>query len=202
MHVAEANKIMALSIVTPIKNGEYLPKFIALNKSYIQQHPLLVVDSGNGDALKPFASYYLKQNMPFWDARKLAYQQVQTDLTLNLDADVIIPDGYLEQAIEKLQTKNVAAISIFYEEVNHCQGALEYGVSIWKTNILKQLYDYSIEKTFTPKIVKVAPKVWSNLNNGWCECTYMWRKIKDAGFQLETLSMRAKHLHIYGKVNL
>jgi hypothetical protein len=86
-------------------------------------------------------------------------------------------------------------VSIFYEDVNHCQGALEYGVSMWKTQVLRQLYDFSMDKVMDGKIVKVGSMTYSTLNNGWCECTYLWRKLKASGGRLETLPYyRAKHL--------
>jgi len=196
MHNGEADRIMSLSIVTPIKNGEYLPQFIASNKKRFRKYPLLVVDSGDGDALKSYAHYYIKRDMPFWEARKHAYNKVQTQFILNLDADVIIPDGYLKDAISLLESK-VDVVSIFYEDVNHCQGALEFGISVWKTEILKRLYDFSFEKIFSKEIVKVGQNIYSTLNNGWCECTYMWRKLAQADGKLETLAYRAKHLHQY-----
>jgi uncharacterized protein (DUF2237 family) len=182
-----------LTIVTPVKNPVDINSFICGNQKFFTVFPLIVVDSGGGEPLKEFAKKYMKADVPFWEARKLGYTFVETPYTLNLDADVILPDGYIQEAV-KLLGEKADAVSIFYEDVGHCQGALEFGVSIWKTKLLRYLYDFTMDKVADGRIVKVGSIAYSTLNNGWCECTYMWRKLKDAGGKLETLPYRAKHL--------
>ena len=183
-----------LTIVTPVKsvNLSTLTAFIEANVKVLKEHPFVTIDSGGGDTLQSIATTYLRKNVPFWIARKLGYEHVQTEHILNLDADVVIPKGYIKEAIEIL--KKADAVSIFYEDVAHCQGALEFGVSIWKTEVLRKLYDFSMDKVMDGKIVKVGAMAYSTLNHGWCECTYMFRKLKMAGGRLETLPMRAIHL--------
>lgn len=186
--------LFMLTIVTPVKCGDpsILTAFIEGNMKVLKEHPFVVIDSGGGQSLQSIATTYLKRNVPFWTARKLGYEYVQTECILNLDSDVIVPKGYIEQALEVL--KNADAVSIFYEDAGHCQGALEFGVSIWKTNVLRELYDFSIDKVMDGKIVKVGSMAFSTLNHGWCECVYLWRKLKENGYKLETLPYRAKHL--------
>lgn len=184
---------MALSIVIPIKNPPDLDCFIKGNTLIFSEHPPIVIDSGGGEALEKFASIYKKENLKFWEARKLGYSFADTPYVLNLDADVIVPNVYIEEAVKLLETK-AEAVSIFYEDVAHCQGALEFGCSIWKTEILKKLYDFSMNTVTDGKIVKVGSMAYSTLNHGWCECTYLWRKLKNSGGRLETLPYRAKHL--------
>ena len=66
---------------------------------------------------------------------------------------------------------------------------------MWKTQVLRRLYDFSMDKVMDGRIVKVGSMAYSTLHNGWCECTYMWRKLKLSGGRLETLPYyRAKHL--------
>jgi len=182
-----------ISIVIPVKNPVCLRDFVQENLWAFKEYPLIVIDSGGGELLQSFAQTYIKKDLKFWEARKLGYQYVKTKYILNLDSDVIIPKGYLKEAI-KLLERNIDAVSIFYEDVGHCQGALEFGISIWKTDVLKKLYDFSMEKVQDGKIVKVGSMAYSTLNNGWCECTYMWRKLKFYHGRLETLPFRAKHL--------
>jgi len=183
-----------LTIVIPVKNPSCLDLFMEKNAKIFSQYPLVVIDSGGGEKLKEIATVYISKDLSLWEARKLGYEQVKTPYLLNLDVDVVPPEGYIESAL----ALDADAITIFYEDVNHCQGALEYGVSIWKTEVLRSLYDYSTNRTFGD-IVKVGSMHYSSLNNGWCECTYMWRRLKDNGYKLETLPMRAQHLK--SKVN-
>ena len=185
--------MQALSIVVPVKNPPNIQAFITGNASLFKNGSLIVVDSGGGEALEKLAKIYVKKDLKFWEARKLGYSHVQTSHVLNLDCDVVAPEDYVEDAITLLETK-ADAVSIFYEDVVHCQGALEFGVSIWKTEVLRRLYDFSMDVVSDGKIVKVGSQAYSTLNNGWCECTYMWRKLKLSSGRLETLSYRAKHL--------
>jgi glycosyltransferase involved in cell wall biosynthesis len=183
----------SLSIVIPVKNPPSLEAFIEGNAGLFSKSPLIVIDSGGGEALEKHAEIYVKKDLNFWEARKLGYTHIRTPYVLNLDADVIVPDGYIAEALNLLETK-AEAVSIFYEDVAHCQGALEFGVSVWKTEVLRQLYDFSMDKVMDGKIVKVGLMAYSTLNHGWCECTYMFRKLKQNGYRLETLPFRAKHL--------
>jgi len=183
-----------LTVVTPVKNPLNLKAFIDGNSKLLSKYPLIVIDSGGGEPLKPIAKIYIARKMPFWEARKLGYTYVQTPYTLNLDTDVILPNNYVEDALSLLEKAKADAVSIFYEDVAHCQGALEFGASMWKSEILKKLYDFSMNIVSDGKIVKVGSMTYAALNNGWCECTYMWRKLKNAGGRLETLPYRAKHL--------
>jgi glycosyltransferase involved in cell wall biosynthesis len=182
-----------LSVVIPVKNSPSLEVFIKGNLRLLENNEVIVVDSGGGEQLEKLCTKYIKKDVSFWEARKLGYAHVSTQHILNLDCDVVVPEGYVEDALALLQNK-AEAVSIFYEDVNHCQGALEYGVSMWKTQVLRQLYDFSLDKVMDGKIVKVGSMAYSTLNHGWCECTYMWRKLKLSGGRLETLPYRAKHL--------
>lgn len=186
------------TIVIPVKNPPDIDSFIVGNKQLFAKCSMIVVDSGGGERLSAYSDIYEKRDCSFWVARRWAYDRVKTKLTLNLDADVILPPKFLQTATALIQEK-VAAASIFYIDVGHCQGALEFGASLWRSSVLKKLYDFSFDVALPGKIVKVGEYSYAALNNGWCECTYMWRKLKDAGLKLETvdgLSLnRAVHLH-------
>jgi len=182
-----------LTIVIPVKNPPDIKGFLKGNKHLLKRNAVVVVDSGGGEALESIAKTYVRQNLTFWEARKLGYECVKSPYVLNLDADIIVPEGYVDGALALLRAE-VDAVSIFYEDVGHCQGALEFGVSIWKTEVLRRLYDFSLDLVLDGKITKVGTQAFSTLNNGWCECTYLWRKLKQNGYRLETLPYRAKHL--------
>lgn len=189
-----------LSIVIPVKNPPDLQGFITANKSLLASDAhKIIVDSGGGSRFNTARNLgflpllYKFRDVPFWEARRIGYEYAVTPFILNLDVDVIVPESYVEDGLALLK-KEADAVSIFYENVNHCQGALEFGVSIWKAEVLRRLYDFSMNKVMDGKIVKIGSQAYSTLNNGWCECTYMWRRLKLTGAKLETLPYRAIHL--------
>jgi hypothetical protein len=185
--------MQTLTLVIPIKNPPAIQQFLEENTNVLNEYPLIVIDSGGGELLTSHPNaHYVQRNIPMWEARQLGYSLVQTPFTLNLDCDVVVPESYIPEGLELLNTK-ADAVSIFYEEITH--GTLEYGVSMWKTDILRKLYDFSYGVISDGKIVKVGSQAYSTLKNGWCECIYMWRKLKACGGRLETLPYyRAKHL--------
>lgn len=184
---------MVITVVIPVKNPINLSEFIKRNETILLSNIVVVIDSGGGELLKDYADIYLQRNMTLTEARKYGYSFVNTEYTLNLDSDVVFPSSFIDFALSLLNEHgNVGAVSIFYENVVHCQGSLEFGISLWRTKLLKELYDFSFQKN--GQIVKVGPSHFASLNNGWCECNYMWRKLKNAGWRLETLPVRAIHL--------
>jgi hypothetical protein len=149
------NKI--LTVVLPLKeNQEILEKFIEGNRELLTNYPLIVIGFGN---------------LP--EARKYGISLVQTSFTLNLDSDVIIPLDFIEEALKEFQDDKVVVISIPYE--SDIQGHLPFGPSLWRTEILQELYDWEFGK-------------------GDCECRYMWEKVKSLGYKIVELDMKAKHL--------
>lgn len=180
-----------LTIVIPVKNPPNINMLIEKMESLLKPNLLVVIDSGGGDALRKFCWKYFQKKCSMWEARKRGYSEVKTPFTLNLDSDTVLPKGYVEEALDKLMKDEAEAVAIDYETL---QGHYAFGTSMWKTEVLKKLYDFSMQLVSDGKIVKVGSQAYSTLNNGWCECTYMWRKLKQAGGILETLPMRAKHL--------
>jgi hypothetical protein len=183
-----------LTILIPVfEKTETVQKFLELNEEILKSNILIVIDSGGGSALKKFAAHY--EEFPRGDlglARRHGINLAETEFIFNLDVDTVVPVSYINDATQILElNKDVFAVALDYENL---QGHLAFGTSAWKTDILKKLYDYSIQKVSDGQYVKVGSHIYSNLNNGWCECTYMWRKLKASGGRLETLPMRAKHL--------
>lgn len=183
-----------LTVAIIVKNPPNAKEFLETNRDYLQENFVIVVDSGGGESYEAFADIYEKKDLNLTDARKYIISLLQTPYVLILDADVIIPQGYPEAAIKLFQENRADAVSIFYEDVAHCQGGLEFGCSIWKTRVLQSLYDFSYSLSISKTAIKVGPHYWATLHNGWCECMYMWRKIKDNNLLLETLPYRAVHL--------
>lgn len=180
-----------LEIIIPIKNPKFLNKFINGNREIFNDYPVIVIDSGGGEKLKEFASTYIQCAVSLWEARKIGYDKAVEKFVLNLDSDVIIPRHYITMALKMMiEDEKIGAISIFFEEMMH-RGVLEYGASIIRTDLARKLYDYKPE---IGEIRKISPSHYVQLNHGYCECLYMWEKIQEAGYKVETLPIRAKHL--------
>lgn len=174
------SKLRELSVVIPVKRREGfnpVPLFIKqMNWLWQTEATIIVIDSGGGEALKPFAHKYIQQNVSLWEARKLGYENIETLYTMNLDDDNIVPKDYVLKALNILsENSNVIAVAIDYEVL---LGHYGFGTSVWKTEWLKQLYDW-------------------NKGSSLCECCWMWSKIHRANKRLETLPYRAKHLKPY-----
>jgi len=166
---------MTVAIVIPVKNPRWLDEFIEQNKEILTKYPVIVIDSGGGEKLKEFARVYIEKDVHLWDARKIGYSYASEPYILNLDADIVLPKNYIERAIRILEGMEImGAVSVFFETINRNRGMLEYGCSVWKTEILKQLYDWK--------------------GQGPCECFYMWDKLQQEGLLIGTLCFRAKHL--------
>jgi len=161
-----------LTIVIPVKNPLDIDSFISGNKIYLEKYNVIVIDSnGAGKELKGYSSYINKE-MSMTQARKVGYSLVITPYTLNLDVDTILPNNFIDFALSLLKNKNVVVVAIDYE---NCQGHYAFGTSLWKTDILKKLYDYKE-------------------GNILCECIFMWRKVLQNKNKIETLPLRAIHL--------
>lgn len=171
-----------LTIVIPVyENPKIIKEFIIGNEKILTENRVIVVNRKGGEELKPFSTKWIYRDTPFWEARREGLDLVETEYTLCLDSDTILPDGYIEEALTILQLRRfVAVVAIDYEDL---QGHLAFGTSIWRTAILRGLFDWSKNKDNSPKE---------------CECVYMWSKVRRSKFKVETLDMRAKHLKIEG----
>jgi cellulose synthase/poly-beta-1,6-N-acetylglucosamine synthase-like glycosyltransferase len=165
------------TIIIPVKNPKHLNEFIIQNKAILDYYPVIIIDSGGGLKLSAIKSrlYYFR-DVDFPTARKLGGQLSFTKYCLHLDCDAVLPENYINEA-EKILDNNpeVAVVSIEYENL---KGHLGFGTSLWRTKIFNELYDFTIEY----------------IDFGICECLYMWRKVLEHGYKIETLNCRAKHL--------
>lgn len=171
-----------ITIILPVfEEPEIVAKFITHNKKLLKKYPVIVINKKGGDILKEYASFYRKTNCPMigWPldrSRKFLIQRVQTQFTLILDVDVLLPTNFVKEALKKFNKPKVAVVALNYEKP---QGHLAFGPSIWRTKILQKLYDW---------------KFWKQP----CECMYMWNKVNRENHKIETLNMKAKHLKLLG----
>ncbi len=185
-----------LTTVLPVKEPQFLQNFIEANYELLQTYPLRVIDSGGGGLLRnvvlsnPKGGCYIQENLSMWEARKKGYQDVATPYILNLDDDTVLPASFIPEALKLLQV-GADCVAIDYGPP---QGHLAFGASIWRRELLQKLYNYSIRKCITADLVQVGSDRFSNLDNGWCECTYMWARLRADGGKLATLPMAALHL--------
>jgi len=187
-----------LTIVIPIKDPPNLDRFITENSALLKsQAHKIIVDSGGGNKFQDARSLgflpllYEGRDISLWEARKFGYEYAVTPFTLNLDCDVVPPMAYIQEALTLLRTDKANAVSIHFEPIY--TGHLEFGVSIWKTDILRKLYDYPPKQV--EKLIKVGKQEWvTAFQCGFCECSYMWSRLLNSGGRLETLPYKAKHL--------
>jgi len=181
-----------LTIVTPVKHPKpsHLDIFLKANEWLLKPNRFVVIDSGGGEKLKEFCWRYIQKDVSLWEARKLGYADA-TRIILNLDCDVVPPLEYVKEAYRLLEEDKADAISIHFNPIY--TGHLEFGVSMWKAEVLRKLYDYPPKPV--EKLIKVGKQEWVvAFQSGFCECSYMWSKLLSHGGRLETLPYRARHL--------
>jgi len=180
-----------LTIVIPIKDPPDLERFIRENLKVLSASKKVVIDSGRGEQLGRLPNTLLFQKrVPMWEARRIGYEEVRTPFTLNLDADTILQNSYVLDSLNVLRKNSCDAVAIDYDPP---QGHYAFGTSIWRTELLKKLYDYPPKAV--EKLIKVGEQEWiTAFQNGFCECTYMWARLIRSGGRLETLGYKATHL--------
>jgi len=184
-------QLQDLTVVIPVKAPPDVDKFIIGNLSILSVTWKVVVDSGGGEPLRHLPNtIWLQREASMWEARRLGYEKVETPFTLNLDADTILPNGYVQESLNILRENSCDAVAIDY---NPPQGHYAFGTSIWRTELLKELYDYPPKAV--EKLIKVGEHEWvTAFQNGFCECTYMWARLLRSGGRLGTLGYKATHL--------
>jgi hypothetical protein len=180
-----------LTIVIPVKDPPDLQRFVRENLEVLSASKKVVIDSGRGEQLGSLPNTLLFQRqVPMWEARRIGYEEVRTPFTLNLDVDTILPNGYVLDSLNVLRNNSCDAVAIDYDPP---QGHYAFGTSIWRTELLKKLYDYPPKAV--EKLIKVGEQEWiTAFQNGFCECTYMWTRLIRSGGRLESLGYRAIHI--------
>jgi len=168
-----------LNIVIPVKDKEEIvSEFIEGNRDTLSKYKIIVINTKGGEQLKQYSYIYINDiegKYTMSKARKLGLGLVDTEYILNLDTHVILPKYYINASIILMDSNNdVGAISIDHKKL---MGHLGFGQSIWRTKLLRELYDWKEE-----------------YKNYCCECFYMWSKLYGTKYKLETIAnMRCKH---------
>jgi hypothetical protein len=164
-----------ITVVIPVKEDPKLvDEFIKHYLTMLLFNSVLVFDGGGGEALEEYADYYEKTDVSFWEARKKGISMVKTKYTFNIDVDTFVTKEYFDKAIKLLESDpSISAVAINYDP--DIQYHLAFGTSIWRTSVLKELYDWHLEK------------------HKDCECLYMWKKVEEKGLKVGTLPFSAVH---------
>jgi len=180
-----------LTVVIPVRAPPDLDGFIKGNLSILSMIRKVVVDSGGGEPLGQLPStHWLQRKVPMWEARRLGYEEVKTPFTLNLDADTVLPNGYVQESLNIIRKNLCDTVAIDYDPP---QGHYAFGTSIWRTELLKKLYDYPPRAV--DRLIKVGEQEWvTAFQNGFCECTYMWARLLRSGGKLENPGYKARHI--------
>ena len=180
-----------LTIVIPIKDPPDLQRFVRENLEVLSATKKVVIDSGRGEQLGRLPNTLLFQKqVSMWEARRMGYEEVRAPFTLNLDADTILPNGYVQESLKVLRKNSCDAVAIDYDPP---QGHYAFGTSIWRTDLLRKLYDYPPKAV--EKLVRVGEREWvTAFQNGFCECTYMWARLIRSEGTLENLGYKATHI--------
>jgi hypothetical protein len=165
-----------ITVVIPVKETpELVKEFIDHYIGMLSFNPLIVFDAGGGEALEEFADHYEKTDISFWEARRKGISMVKTKYIFNVDVDTFVAKEYFDLAIKLLEENpDIAAVALDYA-YPYVQNHLAFGTSIWRTSILKELYDWHLERRKD------------------CECKYMWKKVLAKGLRVETLPFIAIH---------
>lgn len=170
-------KDQSLTINIPVlQKPSIIAQLMIGNKDLFSKYPLIVINRNGGERLKPIADVFIAQESPLPFARRFALALTNTKYVLCLDSDVILPQRYVPEALSKLNAYNdIAAVALDYDVM---RGHLSMGTSIWRTEVLRKLYDWHM----------------TNKQTDVCECAYMWKKLREHGHRVETVNMRAIHL--------
>lgn len=161
-----------LTIVVPVKNPKKFDEWLQRMLWLLKDHKLIVIDSGGAESLEPYCWKYIKKDLGEWEARELGYSLVETPFILNLDADTVLLQEYVSEALELLRSGQAEVTAIDYvESIGH----YGFGTSMWRTDILREIYDYP-PKALELKM-KEEPSHWHVFRYTICECTYMWNKL-------------------------
>ncbi len=163
-----------LSIVLIVKEDkEFVDEMLKYHIELLDSEDVIVIDSGGGEALKHISTSYEKINLSLGKARRYAISKVKNKYTLIVDVDTELPEYFIDDAMEILKRhKDTAVVAIDY---NPLQGHLAMGASLWRTEILKEVYN------------------WDDNKNGRCECVTNWGKVRKKGWHIETLTSHAVH---------
>jgi len=109
-----------LSIIIPTLNEEeYLPVLLeGIKKQNFKDYEIIVADAGSGDKTREVAATFgcrlISGGLPA-KGRNLGAKAAKGDLFLFLDADVILPEGFLEKAVKEFNKRNLDVASVLID---------------------------------------------------------------------------------------
>jgi hypothetical protein len=129
------------------------------------------------------------------DARRKTIDEATMPLSLILDADTLLPSQFLPRGIKKL-AEGFVACTLLYSP--NTQGHPPFGASLWRTDKLKQLYDYqAYVRNYEPIYARTEDKKGNDsykiTNPLLCECLYMYAKLGPNELHVFT-NLTAQHL--------
>lgn len=170
-----------LSIIIPTKNEEhYLPKLLnSIKKQTYKDYEIIISDAGSDDRTREIARKFgckiIKGGLPSV-GRNNGAKHARGDLLLFLDADVILPKGFLKNLVKKIEERNLDVGSCFFEP-----------------------YDGNMFDKYTVKIsnflMNVVKNVWPHAY-GWCIFSKKWVHKTIGGFNK---NIRLGEDHDYAK---
>lgn len=127
-----------ISIIIPTLNEEdYLPLVLeSVKKQSFTDYEIIVADAGSKDATLEIAKKYgaiiVPGGMP-GPGRNRGAAKAVGDILLFLDADVILPEGFLAVAVEEFTRRNlgIAGFPIVFRDTNIFQKAFNDAVNFW-----------------------------------------------------------------------
>lgn len=123
------------SIIIPTLNEEnYLPRLLkSIKKQTFKDYEIIIADAGSTDSTKKIAKELgckvIKGGLP-GKGRNEGAKIAKSDLLLFLDADIILPDDFLEKTIKEFEKKKLDTASFFL-------------VPITSNGTLKNLFSYT-----------------------------------------------------------
>lgn len=106
-----------ISIIIPTLNEEkYLPRLLESikNQDFEEEYEIIVADAGSSDKTKEIAKSFnckiVQGGLPP-EARNRGAKIAKGDILLFLDADILLPPGFIEKSINEFQKRNLKIAS-------------------------------------------------------------------------------------------
>ncbi len=112
-----------LSIVIPTLNEEknLLRLFASISEQEFDDYEIIVADAGSEDRTREIAEEYgsrvVEGGLPA-EGRNKGAEAARGEILLFVDADVILPEGFLKQAVEEFKKRELSGSSFFVYPAN------------------------------------------------------------------------------------
>jgi len=148
---------MRVSVCIPVKSPEPY-----LGRAILALDPSLVEET------------LFERKGKLWEARRRLAGRAHCSLILNLDADTILPRGYLPKAVSLFdENPKLGAVALRYVPP-HDHGHLAFGTSLLPKKIMLLFYDWT--------------------GGVPCECVHVWNTLLALGYAVKTVKdMVAEH---------